>query len=196
MQSSSFPGPRRSVPALKTARLTLAFPIIHIGMDVGHYLRWLSNDSTMQYSEQRHTVHTEESQRAYISSFQNSCHYFWEIQRTGVPIGSITAYINQPNKTANIGVMIGDSRLWGNGYAGEAWEGVAGFLFEEGTRKIEAGCMACNSAMISLLKRLHYDHEATIPGHFLRMGKPEDLVCYGKNREAKIFQLKNGNGGG
>src|SRR5258706_6515680 len=151
MPSLSAPRLKKSVPQLKNARLTLAYPIVHLGMDVNHYLRWLSNDATMQYSEQRHTVHTEESQRAYISSFQNSCHYFWEIQRTGVPIGSITAYINQPIRTANLGIMIGDSRLWGHGYAGEAWEATSRFLFEEGTRKIEAGCMASNSAMISPL---------------------------------------------
>lgn len=166
--------------------------MIYPGMEVGHYLRWLTNDVVVQYSEQRHAPHTEESQREYISSFTGSDNHFWEIQRTSVPIGSITAYVNKPNRTANIGVMIGDSRLWGNGYAGEAWDAVCHYLFDQNIRKIEAGCMACNSAMISLLKKLEFVHEATVPGHFLRHGKPEDLCVYGKNREAKIIQLKNG----
>lgn len=180
-------------PVLKTARLTLFYPMIHSNMDVAHYLRWLTNEAVMQYSEQRHAVHTEQSQADYIASFSGSDNYFWEIQRTGVPIGSITAYIDKPNRTANLGVMIGDSRLWGHGYAGEAWDAVCQYLFEDGIRKIEAGCMACNSAMIRLLKKLEFTHEATVPGHFLRHGKPEDLHIYGKNRKAKIIPLKNGN---
>lgn len=159
-------------------------------MDVDHYLKWLNNEAVTTYSEQRHLTHTTEAQREFISSFQNSGHCFWEIQRTGIPIGSITAYIDQHNRTANIGVMIGEYRLWGNGYAAEAWECVGTYLFDNGTRKIEGGCMASNLAMISLFEKMDYHHEATVPGHFLRHGQPEDLVLYGKYREAKILQIK------
>lgn len=179
-----------SIPILKTARLTLAYPLVHLNMDVDHYLKWLTNESVTTYSEQRHRTHTVESQRDYINSFQKSDHCFWEIQRTGNPIGSITAYRDVANRTANIGVMIGEYRLWGNGYASEAWDAVEQYLFENGTRKIEGGCMRSNLAMISLFEKLGYKHEATVPGHFLRLGHPEDLVTYGKAREAKIISLK------
>lgn len=158
-------------------------------MDVDHYLKWLNNESVTTYSEQRHRTHTTETQREYITSFVGSDHFFWEIQRTGNPIGSITAYRDMSNRTANIGIMIGEYRLWGNGYAAEAWDAVGGYLFDNGTRKIEGGCMATNLAMVNLFKKLGYTHEATVPGHFLRHGHPEDLVCYGKTREAKVFSI-------
>lgn len=159
-------------------------------MDVDHYLKWLGNESVTTYSEQRHRTHSSQSQKDYIMSFQNTDHYFWEIQRTGIPIGSITAYRDMANRTANIGIMIGEYRLWGNGYAAEAWDAVGEYLFDHGTRKIEGGCMRSNLAMISLFEKLGYKHEATVPGHFLRHGQPEDLVTYGKNREAKVLPLK------
>lgn len=159
-------------------------------MDVSHYLKWLSNESVTTYSEQRHRTHTDETQRDYICSFQKSDHCFWEVQRSGNPIGSITAYRDMANRTANIGVMIGEYRVWGNGYGAEAWDAVEKFLFDNGTRRVEGGCMRSNSAMISLFKKLGYTHEATVPGHFLRHGHPEDLVCYGKVREAKVLPLK------
>lgn len=179
---------------LKTPRLTLAPPFIHEGMDVSHYLKWLNNDAVMQFSEQRHITHTTGSQYEYLTSFTKTSNLFWEIQKDQTPIGSITAYRNTANHTANIGIMIGETRYWNRGFASEAWDAVCQYLFEQNTRKIEAGCMASNHAMRSLLDKMEFTHEATIPGHFLRMGKPEDLYCYGKTRQAKVVQLKKDNG--
>jgi RimJ/RimL family protein N-acetyltransferase len=178
------------MPTIKTARLTLAFPIVHDNMPLDHYLRWLSDETVTKYSEQRHLTHTNETQYEYLSSFVDSENYFWEIQRTGVPIGSITAYRDIPNRIANVGVMIGNPRLWGHGYASEAWDAVCQFLFEEGCRKIEAGCMACNQGMIRLLEKQKFRYEATLGGHCLLNGKPEDALFYGKYREAQIISLK------
>lgn len=179
-----------TTPALKTARLTLAPPFMHEGMDVSHYLRWLNNETVVKFSEQRHKVHTNESQYEYLNWFPNSEDCFWEIQRNTVPIGSISAYRFLENKIANIGIIIGDTRLWGQGYGPEAWQAVCDYLFEDGTRKIEASCMASNLPMIHLLEKLDFKYEATISGHFLLNGKPEDKVCYGKHRKAKIFPIK------
>jgi RimJ/RimL family protein N-acetyltransferase len=178
------------MPTLKTARLTLTAPLIHENMDVGYYLRWLSNERVVKYSEQRHLTHTNETQYDYIISFVDSHDYFWEIQRNSKPIGSISAYRDLPNRIANVGVMIGDTNLWGQGYASEAWDGVCSFLFEEGCRKIEAGCMACNEPMIRLLEKQGFSREASVSGHFLLNGNPEDKVLYGKYSQAKIIPLK------
>jgi RimJ/RimL family protein N-acetyltransferase len=182
------------MPTLKTARLTLAFPIMHDNMNLDHYLRWLSNESVTRFSEQRHVAHTNVTQYEYLKSFVDSNDYFWEIQRTGVPIGSVTAFRNIPNRTANVGIMIGAVNLWGNGYASEALDAVCNFLFEDGCRKIDGGCMAANQAMISVFENVGFKYEATIGGLFLLDGKPEDAVFYGKFNQAKIIPLKrNGN---
>lgn len=178
------------MPTLKTARLTLAFPIMHDNMTLDHYLRWLNNETVVKFSEQRHKTHTHETQYEYLSWFVDSEDYFWEIQRTGVPIGSISVYRVLPNRVANIGIMIGMPNLWGNGYAAEAMDAVCNFLFDEGCRKIEGGCMACNNGMIKVFEKVGFRYEATIGGHFLLDGKPEDEVRYGKYNQAKIIPLK------
>lgn len=180
-----------TTPSLKTARLTLAPPIMHDNMTVDHYLRWLSNENVVRFSEQRHKTHTPETQREYLRWFHiDKDDHFWEIQRTGSPIGSVSAYVWPANKLAKVGVMIGEPRLWGQGYAPEAMDAVCGFLFEEGCRKIEGGCMAANRGMIRTFEKLGFKHEATLSGHFLLDGKPEDAVYYGKFREAKVLPLK------
>lgn len=178
-------------PILKTARLTLAFPFVHEGMDVGHYLKWLQDDVVMQYSEQRHKVHTSATQYEYLSSFPYAGdRLFWQIDKNSKPIGSISAFLDKNNKIANIGIMIGERREWNNGYASEAWSAVCNFLFEDGYRKLEAGCMTSNRAMVSLLFKTGFSNEAIIPGHFLKNGKPEDLLLYGKFRTAKVISIK------
>jgi RimJ/RimL family protein N-acetyltransferase len=161
-------------------------------MDVDRYLRWLSNHEVVRYSERRHTAHTVESQRQYIRQFNQGPSngedlQFWEIQRTGIQIGSITAHRNTMNRTANIGIMIGESKVWGNRYGIEAWEAVTDYLFTDNIRKVEAGCMASNGAMISILKKAEFIKEATIPNYFLLDGKPEDMEYYGKYSMAALI---------
>ncbi len=178
-----------TTPILKTQRLTLAPPFLHENMSVDHHLRWLSNETVIRYSEQRHRKHTIESQREYLKSFTGD-NQIWEIQRNTVPLGTITAYLNTPNKTANIGILIGEPRVWGQGYGPEAWTAVCDYLFEEGTRKIEAGCMNSNKAMVGLLRKCGFTYEAVLPSYFLLDGKPEDMRYYGKYREAKIIPIQ------
>lgn len=177
-------------PTLKSARLTLAFPLVHEGMDLTPYLKWLCNETVTKYSDQRHVVHTPETQYKYITSFVGSEDYFWEIRRNATPIGSIVAYRDIPNRTANVGIMIGEPSVWGQGYGPEAWDTVCNFLFSQGTRKIEAGCMASNHGMRRLLEKVGFVYEATIDNHFLLYGNPENKVCYGKYSKAKIIQIK------
>jgi RimJ/RimL family protein N-acetyltransferase len=176
-------------PTLKTARLTLAPPFMHEGMSVDHYLRWLCNETVTKYSEQRHREHTIDTQYEYLMGFKGDNH-IWEIQRDTKPIGTVTAYRNEPNKTANIGILIGEPKVWGSGYGPEAWEAVTNYLFEDGVRKAEAGCMASNRPMLRILQKCGFTHEATLPNYFLLNGQPEDMTYHGKYREAKIIPLK------
>ena len=178
-------------PVLKTDRLLLSFPFIHEDMDVSHHIRWLNDSAVTQYSEQRHITHTAKSQYEYLSSFSHSSNsHFWEIVHDGIPIGSITAHIDLPNKTASMGILLGERSFHGQGYAFEAWETVSDYLFERGMRKLEAGCMAANRSMVQLLERSGFIREAVIPGHFLLYGNQQDKTLYGKFREAKVIQFK------
>jgi len=177
-------------PILKTTRLTLAPPLIHDQMNVDHYLKWLCNEQVIRFSEQRHRKHTIENQRDYLRSFDGD-NQIWEITRNAIPIGTITSYRNPPNSTANLGIMVGEPTVWGQGYGSEAWDAVCKYLFEDGIRKIEAGCMSNNHAMRGVLSKCGFEFEATLPNYFLLDGKPEDMVYYGTYRKAQIFSIQN-----
>ena len=178
-------------PTLKTANLILSGPMVHRGMDVSHYLRWLNDTTVTRFSEQRHQKHTKDSQFKFMSGFLDSPDYYWDIKLKEDPIGSITATCDWNNLVANIGILIGDLRYWGRGFACESYAAVIDFLFQEGFRKIEAGTMAANGQMIHVLQKLGFTQEAIIKDHFLFNGQPQDLYYYGKFREAKVYALKD-----
>src|SRR6266581_3423245 len=137
-------------PTLKTSRLTLSPPLIHDQMNVDHYLKWLHTGFVTQFSEQRHKKHTIESQREYLKSFGGD-DQIWEIKRNSTPIGSITSYRNLPNSISTLGIMMGETQVWGQGYASEAWDAFFFFFKQKTAYEIDAACMANNTAMSSVL---------------------------------------------
>jgi RimJ/RimL family protein N-acetyltransferase len=108
----------------------------------------------MKYSGQRYGTHTIQSQWHYMTGFDQVTRHYLEIARQGIsgycrPIGTITAYRDIQNKTANMGLLI-RRRSWGNGYGLEAWLAVMDWLFRDGIRKVEAGCYSRNIGMMQV----------------------------------------------
>lgn len=184
-----------ATPTLRTARLLLMPPLMHEGMNVDHFLKWLNDPEVVEYSEQRHRKHTKSSQYDYLSTFDGHNSYLWEIRLEHAPIGSVSVYRNHPNRVANIGIMIGEKGKQGQHYACEAWEAVCNWLFKDGVRKLEAGCMASNKPMIRVLEKTGFVYEGRLHGHFLLEGRPEDAVYYGKIKKTDVIKLSARNGG-
>ena len=155
---------------IRTERLVLG-PYRH--KLIGLYIDWLNNKELMKYSEQRHIKHTISSQRHYLKSFDGENSFWWEINANSQPVGSITAFCDWPNKTADIGLLIAQQ---GNGYGTEAWQVIIDWLFERGIRKIEAGCMASNAPMIKVFSKTGMVIEGRRRQHFLLDGKAEDMI--------------------
>lgn len=140
---------------IRTARLLITpFTEGHI---TARYLGWLNDKVLLRYSEQRHRHHTHESCLRYLRSFDDSPNYFWAIeeQQSGLGhIGNISAYVDENNQVADIGILIGESGAQQKGYGLEAWRAVCAFLIEElGMRKISAGTVTANAAMLTIMQR-------------------------------------------
>lgn len=172
-------------PTLTTSRIMLA-PYTG-GMVAAQHVAWLNDPEVVRYSEQRHKTHTLESQEEYLDNFPDGSHIWLIVANFGDPddgecgdIGTITAYIDRPNRLANMGIMIGEKRLWGQGYGSEAWDAVIDFLFtKDNIRKIECGCMLSNRSMTSLADRAGMRMEACLLDHFLLHDRPAALITFG-----------------
>jgi RimJ/RimL family protein N-acetyltransferase len=146
------------------------------------YVGWLNDPETVAFSEQRHRSHTLATCRAYMHSFDGSPHYFRAVVRKedGLHIGNINAYVDVPNRTVDVGILIGERVVWGNGFGLEAWSEFCNTLLAGGVRKITAGTMGCNTGMIRIFKKYGMQLEGVREKQFLCGGKDADLVMYAK----------------
>lgn len=147
------------------------------------YLSWLNDPHVTRFSNQRFYSHTRESANAYFMSFIDNDNLFLSILNpaTGHAIGTMTAYISNHHKTADLGLLIGDSESWGKGYGQDAWNTLGNWLFNtQSIRKLTGGAAVGNVAMVKIMERFDMGLEATRVDQELIDGEPHDLVYYAK----------------
>jgi len=171
-----------ATPSLATPRLRLE-PFAPEHLTAG-YVAWLNDPGTMRFSENRHRRHTRESCAGYVQSFAGSPHHLWAIlavDRGPRHIGNINAYVDPPNRVADIGILIGERACHGQGFGGEAWAAVQDWLLTAaGMRKVTGGAMADNLAMVAVFRRSGMHEEGRRSRQFLRDGLEVDLVYYAR----------------
>ncbi len=146
-----------------------------------HYVRWLNDKNTMQYSDQRFIIHTLESCRNYWESFKDSNNEFWAIlKKNGKDfqhIGNITTYADDLHKVVDISIMIGEKSARGKGLGLEAWLGMCQYLQNiKNVRKITAGTLEVNKPMLKLMEKSGMIEDGRRKHHCLYEGKEVDLI--------------------
>jgi [ribosomal protein S5]-alanine N-acetyltransferase len=147
------------------------------------YIGWLNDPRVTRFSNQRFRLHDDASSRAYLATFAGSDNLFIGIvdREEGRLVGTMTVYINLHHKTADVGLLVGDSSVWGKGFGQDAWDTLGEWLLNEvEVRKLTAGTAAGNTAMVRIMERFGMQHEATRRGQELIDGRPHDLVYYAK----------------
>ncbi|TYT76302.1 GNAT family N-acetyltransferase [Desulfobotulus mexicanus] len=174
-------------PEICTQRLRITpFTETHISEA---YIGWLNNKKLMAHSEQRHREHDAASCLAYLRSFEKTPHYFWAImeEKRGLGhIGNINAYVNIPNGLADMGILIGSPEAKGKGYGLETWKAVADFLLHRaGLRKVTAGTLAGNRAMLKLMEKAGMVEDGIRKRHYICNGMETDVVHMALFQEPK-----------
>lgn len=150
------------------------------------YVSWLNDKNLTKYSEQRHSIHTLDSCKEYVKSFTNSDNLLFAIIdiKSKKHIGNINAYIDVNNKVADIGILISQG---GKGYGLCAWNQMINLLFssKHNMRKITAGTMAINEAMIKIFKKSGMKLEYIRPKHFIYEKKLVDMIGYYKENKLR-----------
>lgn len=167
-------------PTISTARLVLR----QLKKPTPRNLVWLRDPDVVRFSEQRHDNHTLSTQLRFVGSFEGQSH-LWGIHLadTGDHIGNITARHDEPNNVTEVGIMIGETEQWRRGYAGEAWRAACGWLLDRNggqVRKLEAGCMKANMAMMKIIQASGFTQEGERLNHFLLDGSPISMAMFGR----------------
>ena len=145
------------------------------------YIGWLRDPEVVRFSRQRFCVHTPESCHVYLASFVGSANHFLAIcdRRDGATLGTLTVYRSVHHGIADIGIMVGERQVWGQGIGAEAFCLVLSALKASGAvRKVTAGTVADNRRMVSIMEKAGMKHEATRHAHELLDGVPADVVFY------------------
>lgn len=148
------------------------------------YISWLNDPEVVRHSNQRFIRHTEASCRAYWNSFLATPNLFLSVRTMtddDLPIGTMTAYVSLPHGTVDIGILIGRKSVWGTGVGQDAWDTLVNWFTEHRRiRKVTAGALSSNKAMIRIMERSGMHCEAIRPKQELLDGEPLDVHYYGK----------------
>ncbi len=151
------------------------------------YVGWLNDPQVVRFSNQRFRQHSLSSCLDYVSSFHGTPNRFLKIlrQEDGRMVGTMTAYAALHHGTVDMGVMVGCRSAWGLGIGQDAWNTLLCWLLGVGgVRKVTGGTMRCNLAMVRIMERSGMTLEAVRPGQEVLDGEPQDLLYFGKFRDA------------
>jgi len=172
------------VPRIVTARLILE-PLAEAAVDA-RYVGWLNDPELMRFSNQRFRTHTEATQRAYVASFAGgpSLLLAMRLAGDGRMVGTMTAYVAPAHGTADMGLLIGERTLWGQGYGLEAWSALMAHLLGPlGLRKVTAGAVRANAAMCAIMERSGMQLEAVRRRHEIIDGVENDVLLFARFRD-------------
>ncbi len=149
------------------------------------YLGWLEDPEVAQFLNARHDETSTESLRAFIRRHDNRRDFLLGIfaRDGGLHIGNCSAQCNLTDRTARLGVLIGDRGYWGRGRGAvaEARTAFLDFLFGPlGMEKAYGPVYARNIPAIFNYKLLGFGHEATLRSH---------VVCQGERMDVLIFAM-------
>lgn len=144
---------------------------------------WLNDKLHMKYSEQRHKDHSPPSVIRYRESFDQVNNLLWDIRYDNIHhvahnrfIGTLSAYIDEPNKRAEMGILIAPG-FRGHGNGTEAWRLAMRYL-ETRVDVIEAGMMFGNTGMRKICERCGMEPAGFILDHFIYEGQREGCFFY------------------
>jgi ribosomal-protein-alanine N-acetyltransferase len=150
------------------------------------YIRWLNDPEVVRFSNQRFRHHDEKNCLAYLRTFVDSDNLFLAIRLCEDKrlIGTMTAYVSSHHGTADMGLLIGERGLWGQGFGLEAWNLLLDYLLRNRKlRKITAGTLRCNVGMTRIMERSGMRMEAVRSQQELVDGEPQDVLHFAKFRE-------------
>ncbi len=166
-----------------------------------HYLNWLRDYDIMktigrdEYIEKR--VEFEEVKKYVQNLWSNKNIIFLALyhKKDSLFIGTVKINIvNLRTKEADIGIMIGEKKYWGQGLATEAIKIVCKYCFESlKLRRLVSGCMAINIGMIKAFKKSGFVQEGLFRKRDLFEGEYIDHVyfsCFANELNYNDF-LKN-----
>ena len=155
------------------------------------YLRWLHDRKITKYLGGVHTYHKNINElKNSIVAFNKSADsiLFGIFLLEDNHIGNIKlGFINKIHKFAEIGLIIGERKYWGRGYATRAIHLVSGFAIENlGLVRLTAHCVETNRGSINAFSKAGFRHEGTLRNYWNLEGQRFGNIIMGQTVNDRI----------
>jgi RimJ/RimL family protein N-acetyltransferase len=98
--------------------------------DFENYLKWINDYPIMKFTMSRFKSYNVEDLKTYIIHANENNEFLFGIFYENKHIGNVRiSKIVYPNKTCEVGLIIGEKKLWGKGLATRVIELIAEFIF-------------------------------------------------------------------
>jgi len=147
------------------------------------YVGWLNDPAINRYLEVRHQPQSIASTQDFVHAIrQRSDDFLFGVflDQHG-HIGNIRlGPVDDRYRRATIGLLIGESKHHGHGYATQAINAICRWAFTElKLTKLEAGCYASNQGSKRAFENVGFQLEGCLRHHWLVDGEPEDHLSLG-----------------
>lgn len=169
----------RDLPILESERLILK-PLSKSFFSL-EYVNWMNNPKVIRFIESGGNYNVKKL-KSFLSYTEKKPKYFWAIvvKKGDIHIGNIKIDpINFKHLNGEYGILIGNSKFWGFGYAKEASNLVIKYCFDNlKLKKITLGVNEKNKKAINLYKNLGFVEEGRLKENINFENKFVDLLKF------------------
>ena len=166
-----------NVPILESERLIIK-PLGLSFLSIT-YVEWMNDKEVNKYLSSGGDYDLEKLEK-FLKEVENNKILFWAIitKDTKTHIGNIKIDpIDFNNGTCEYGIMMGNKKVWGKGYAKEVSRLVIDYCFTKlNLRKMTLGCIEDNKKAIKLYDSLNFIIEGRFKDHINHNGKFVNVI--------------------
>jgi RimJ/RimL family protein N-acetyltransferase len=161
----------------------------------GDYIGWLRDPEVTRFLEARLIDYDVPRLRQYIvteNERSNAVLFGMFLRQDRRLVGTIKlSEIREVHRNCNMGLMIGDKTLWGQGYGAEAIEGVTSYAFNTlRMHKILAGCYSDNIGSARAFLKAGYIIEGRLSDDRWNGAAFVDRILLGKVNPVEVCVTK------
>jgi len=149
--------------------------------DLYIWYTWLNDPEVTKHQNKGLFPNTIDIQRKYMITMQESSTdilFVIQHKKTGSHIGCVALHnIDWINRSANLGILIGNKHYWGKGIGKLAWNMITKHgLFYLNLHRIYADCFAENKATVKIAQASGYKIEGTVRDKYYKGGEYHDAI--------------------
>lgn len=150
----------------------------------GNWYRWFNDPVVTRYQNRGEVENTLAMQRCYFERLRESSEdviLAIVLTATDQHIGNVGLhFIDEKNRRAQVGIVIGERAYWGKGYSTLAWKGIVEYAFvQKGLHRLSAFIMTPNVASERGAAKAGFRSEGILRDYYCKGGKYLDALIMG-----------------